>query len=274
MRGFELDGIDGFAAFVRATSDGEPLPYRDRSTPRTAYGKNVYCTTIFPPDQRIRLHNEGSYWVAWARKAFFGCITAPATGGATPIGDVHRVYCRIDPRIREEFARKGVMYVRNYNDGFSLPWHEVFQTEDRTEVERYCVANRIDFEWKSGDRLRTRAVRPAIRRHPWTGELLWFNHAAFFHTSALDATVREVMLAELGEENLPYRTCFGDGSSIPDDAAAQILQAYDAEEISFPWQEGDVHLIDNMRLAHAREPYTGDRLILVALTEAYSGQEA
>lgn len=42
---------------------------------------------------------------------------------------------------------------------------------------------RIQVEWKSADRLRTRAVRPAVTRHPVTGEALWFNHATFSHVS-------------------------------------------------------------------------------------------
>ncbi|MAB80831.1 MAG: taurine catabolism dioxygenase TauD [Planctomycetes bacterium] len=271
FRGFDMEGIEGFEEFVRATSQGDPLPYRDRSTPRRSYGKNVYCTTIFPAELRIRLHNEGSYWLTWAKKAYFGCVVAPPVGGATPIGDVHQVYRRLPERIREPFRRHGVLYVRNYNDGLGLPWQEVFQTEDHSQVEAYCRANEIEWEWKDGDRLRTRTVRAAIRNHPVTGEALWFNHAAFFHSSALDDTVLQAMLANFGEQGLPYQTYLGNGDPLPDDVVCKILAAYDAEEIRFRWQEGDVHLIDNMRLAHAREPYEGDRLILVALTEPDTG---
>lgn len=270
FRGFDSGGIEGFSAFVDATSEGAPLPYRDRSTPRKAYGDNVYCTTVFPPELRIRLHNEGSYWLAWAKKAFFACITAPPVGGATPIGDVHRLHEMLPERIRAPFREHGVTYVRNYNDGLGLPWQEVFQTEDRREVERYCKENRIEWEWKSGDRLRTRTTRRAILDHPVSGEPLWFNHGAFFHKSALDPAVLEAMLAAVGEEGLPYQTYLGNGETIPDEVVGEILAAYDAVEIGFPWREGDVHLIDNMRLAHAREPYEGERLILVALTEPYA----
>ena len=31
----------------------------------------------------------------------------------------------------------------------------------------------------------------------------------------------------------------------------------------------DVTIVDNLRLAHARQPFTGERLILVGLTEPY-----
>ena len=32
-------------------------------------------------------------------------------------------------------------------------------------------------------------------------------------------------------------------------------------------------LYDNMRVAHAREPFEGERLTLVAMSEAYTGSE-
>ena len=50
--------------------------------------------------------------------------------GQTPIGDVHNVYNRVDPKIREEFEQRKILYVRNYNNGLGLRWQEVFQTEE------------------------------------------------------------------------------------------------------------------------------------------------
>ena len=270
FRGFEMGGIEGFQSCVESASRGDRLAYRDRSTPRETYGDRIYNTTTYPPQYRIRLHNEGSYWAAWSMKAFFGCITAPHTGGATPIGDMHEVYERLDPAVRFAFERKHWMLVRNFNDGFGLPWQEVFQTDDRAEVEAYCRDNLIELEWKSDDRLRTRQVRPAFRRHPRSSEMLWFNHAAFFHHTALDAELDEALTGEFGEDELPYNTYYGDGSAIEPEVVQHVLGIYDELEIAFPWQEGDLHMIDNMRLAHARQPYEGDRLILVALTEGYS----
>ena len=273
FRGFESGGQQGFERFVAAVSDGERLEYKDRSTPRDTYGDRIYNATVYPADQRINLHNEGTYWITWARKIFFACAKNATTGGETPIGDVHRVYRNIDPAVRAPFEEKGVLYVRNYNHGFGLTWQDVYQTEDKAEVERYCRANRIDFEWKEKDRLRTRQRRPAVRSHPDTGEPLWFNHGAFFHVSALDPAMRAAFLAELGEAELPYNTYYGDGTPIDPAVVRHVLDAYEREKVVFRWQEGDVALYDNMRVAHAREPSTGERLTLVAMTEPYSGPE-
>jgi alpha-ketoglutarate-dependent taurine dioxygenase len=270
FRDFDSGGIEGFEEFVDATSLGDRLTYKDRSTPRNSYGDRIYNATVYPADQTIALHNEGTYWTTWAKKIFFACITNAETGGETPIGDVQRVYGRIDPDIRREFEAKGVLYVRNYNHGFGLTWQNVFQTEDKAEVVEYASQNSIELEWKGEDRLRTRQSRPAVRMHPVTGEPLWFNHGAFFHVSALDPTLRDTFLAELGQDELPYNTYYGDGSEIDPAAVRHILDAYEAEKVVFRWQKGDVALYDNMRIAHARQPYTGERLTLVAMTEAHS----
>lgn len=267
FRGFGVDA-SSFQQFVAASSDGEPLGYVDRTTPRETRGDKIYTSTVHPPDQRIGLHNEGTYWQRWATKLYFGCAIASETGGQTPIADVRNVYRRIDPEIRRRFAAHGFMLVRNYNDGLGLRWQDVFQTEERDTVEAHCHAENIAFEWKDDDRLRTYSVRPAIRRHPVSNEPVWFNHAAFFHPSSLPPNLREMLVEQLGADGLPFETRYGNGEPIEDEIAAALRAAYEAERKMFNWKVGDVMVLDNMSVAHAREPYTGPREVLVAMSEA------
>lgn len=273
LRGFGITRVEDFQRFVDLTSDGPALDYKDRSTPRETRGSKVYTSTVYPADQTIKPHNEGTYWLTWAMKLYFCCRVAATKGGETPIADVRRVCQRLSPELRQRFADRGMVLVRNYNDGFGLSWQEVFQTEDRAEVEDYCRANGIGFEWKNGDRLRTRQVRPAIRRHPETGEPVWFNHAAFFHITSLEADLRQALLDDFGEQGLPYNTYYGDGSRIDEDDIAEIHAAYREETIMFPWESGDVMILDNMCVAHARQPYEGEREVVVMMTEPYTGAE-
>lgn len=269
FRGFRVREAEAFEQFVRCVS-GELLEYRERSSPRHRVTGNVYTSTDYPARETILLHNENSYQQVWPRKLFFYCATPPATGGETPLADVRRVLRRISPETRERFRERGVMYVRNYDEGLGLDWREVFQTEERAAVERYCEAAGISAEWGEGDRLRTRQVAQAVARHPHTGEEVWFNHAAFFHVSRLDARVREALLEAVGEEHLPNNSFYGDGGAIEPSALAEVAAAYDAETIAFPWQAGDILMVDNMLVAHGRRPYTGARKILVAMTEPFA----
>lgn len=274
FRGFHRQRVEQFSAFARQTAHGASLEYRDRTTPRVHLGDGIYTSTVYPADRRIQLHNEGTYWTQWPLKLYFACAVASTDGGETPLANVAHVLQRLRPRTRARFAATGVMLVRNYNDGFGLPWQDVFQTRDRTAVEAYCRAHDISWEWRDGERLRTRQVRPAIRQHPRTGEAVWFNHAAFFHHSTYPTDLRTALLTELGAENLPYNTYYGDGAEIKAAVTAEIHEAYNAERVQFPWQPGDILLLDNMTIAHGREPFTGERQVLVSMNELYGEREA
>ena len=272
FRGFGLEGPESLEAFIRAVS-GESLEYRERSSPRTAVKGNIYTSTDYPADQPIFLHNENSYQKEWPQKIFFMCRTQPGAGGETPIADVRKVLARIDPEIRDRFAQRGWMYVRNFGDGFGLSWQTVFQTTDKEAISRHCKDKGIDAEWKDGDRLRTRAVRSAIARHPKTGELVWFNHATFFHVSTLSPAVRDALLEEFAEGELPANTYYGDGSPVEPEVMEHLRAAYRAETVAFPWQKGDLLMLDNMLVAHGRAPYSGAREILVGMAEPVSQEQ-
>jgi alpha-ketoglutarate-dependent taurine dioxygenase len=272
FRGFNIHEPEELEKTIQAVS-GESLEYRERSSPRTAVSGNIYTSTDYPPSHPIFLHNENSYQSQWPLKIFFLCRQAAQTGGATPIADCRRVLQHIDPEIRERFARQGWMYVRNFGDGFGLSWHTVFQTTDKAKVEEHCHKSGIETEWKEGDRLRTRAVRPALARHPKTGEALWFNHATFFHISTLEPDIRAALLEEFDESELPTNTFYGDGSPIEPEVMDHLRQAYGRETVSFLWQKGDLLLLDNMMVAHGRSPFSGARQVLVGMAEAVTREQ-
>jgi Taurine catabolism dioxygenase TauD, TfdA family len=159
------------------------------------------------------------------------------------------------------------MYVRNFGDGFGLSWPEVFGTTSRAEVEAYCRANGIEAEWKGGGRLRTRQVRRAAARHPQTGEWVWFNHATFFHVSTLDEDIRLRLLDEFGEAELPNNTTYGDGSPIEPEVLEELRAAYLRHQVAFPWRAGDVLMLDNMLVAHGREPFEGARRVVAGMAD-------
>ena len=269
FRGFGLHGIEGLQAFVRAVC-GELLEYRERSSPRSELADRVYTSTDYPAEQPIFPHNEHSYARRFPLKLFFSCVTPAETGGETPIGDTRRILQRIDPEVRARFEERGWMYVRNFHPGFGLSWQTVFQTEERVRVEEYCREAGIEWEWRPGDRLRTRQVRPMTARHPRTGETVWFNHATFFHISTLPAAIREPLLRDFGEEDLPNNTWYGDGSPIEPEVAEHLRQAYLSEMVELPWRQGDILLIDNMLTAHARNPFTGPRKVVVAMADPHT----
>lgn len=266
FRGFGIGSAERFQDFFAAAS-GEPLEYTERSSPRNTIAGRIYTSTEHPPDQEIFLHNEQSYNLRFPQKIAFFCRTPPREGGATPIADCRRVLRGIDPAILRRFAELGYLYVRNFGGGLGLSWQTAFQTTDPGAVEAYCRANRIELEWRGGDRLRTRQVRSVVARHPRSGELSWCNHATFFHVSTLPPPVRESLLAGLALEDLPNHTWYGDGTPIEPAALDALRGLYRREQRRFDWAEGDVLLLDNLLVAHGREPFAGERRVLTGMSD-------
>ncbi|TSC34375.1 TauD/TfdA family dioxygenase [Corallococcus sp. Z5C101001] len=265
FRGFSGLTPAGFEQLIGELS-GALLEYTHRSTPRTRVSGRIFTSTEYPPEQTIPLHNEQAYARGWPQRIYFCCMQAPAQAGETPLADSRRVLARISPSVRERFRRTGVMYVRNYGEQLDLPWQEVFQTHDRREVEAYCRAMGISVEWRDGGRLRTSQVAQATLTHPVTGEDVWFNQAHLFHFSSLEPAVRDALLAVFEPEELPRNACYGDGTPIEPPVLEEIREAYRAEEVVFPWQEGDVLMVDNLLVAHGRRPFTGPRRIVVGMS--------
>ncbi|MCO7226518.1 TauD/TfdA family dioxygenase [Pleionea sp. CnH1-48] len=265
IRGLNIMASRQFGDFLTNVFGSELLSYSHRSTPRTELRGNVYTATEYHSDQLIQQHNEQAYTNLWPMRIGFFCMLSSDQGGETPIADSREIYKTIPEHIRNAFADKCVMYVRNFSE-LDLPWTEVFCTEERSEVEAYCKENDIQFEWLADGGLRTKQILPAVVKHPDTQEWIWFNQAHLFHVSALEEDIRRELIHSRGKENLPRNTYFGDGSDIPDEYLQEIRDIYQAKKIKFEWQKGDVMLLDNMLFSHGREPFSGERKVLVGMS--------
>jgi alpha-ketoglutarate-dependent taurine dioxygenase len=272
FRGFSIDSVAAFDA-ITACFSNQPIPYMFRSSPRYSLSERVYVSTTYPENRMINMHSESSYSFAWGQKIIFCCIKAPKERGETPIADNRKVLNSLSKELRDKFEKKGVIYHRNLTPEIGIPWEEVFQTSDKGQVKDMCKQNNIQFEFKTDDNLVLRWRKPAIYKHPITGEKIWFNHAFFFN--------RYSLLDDMGfsfndtsiDDFLPSDTFFGDGSPISHSEYQEIKQSYETHIVKFPWQIGDVLLLDNMLTSHGRSPYKGERQIIVSIVEPVSDRE-
>jgi alpha-ketoglutarate-dependent taurine dioxygenase len=249
---------------VAARIGGELLTYTERSTPRTQVSGNVYTSTEYPQNQIIVQHNESAYSDSYPSWLFFACAKAAETGGETPLADSRAVLERLPADLIGRLRDKGVRYTRAFREGMGLTWEESFQTENRDDVEDYCRAHGIQFEWTE-DGLRTQHHRPAIVTDPVSGRESWFNQAHLFHVSNLPTATREALAELFDPQDMPRGAYYGDGTPFPDEEMDLVRTAFDTTMYAFPWVEGDLMIVNNILVSHGRKPYTGSRKTLVAM---------
>jgi alpha-ketoglutarate-dependent taurine dioxygenase len=240
---------------------------REAFAARQGYSHGVYSSASWPQNQPMCMHHELSYTLEFPGLMMFACLGAPSEGGATAVADSEAVLAALPSDLVERFEREGWLLTRSYSDEIGASVAEAFGTDDRDAVETYCRANAIEFEWQPDGGLRTRQRRSAVMQHPRTGRRCWFNQIAFLSEWTMAPEVREFLVEMYGADGLPFNTRFGGGDPIGEDVVELLNEVYEANTVREPWQAGDLMLVDNIRMAHSREPYEGPREVLVGMAD-------
>src|SRR5437773_3990284 len=266
VRGLGLRDVAQTDAVFRRL--GSLMPEMEAFAPRQRYAQGVYSSSKWPPNQPMCMHHELSYVLEPPGLLLFACLTAAASGGATPVADSAAVLDALPADLVERFEQAGWLLIRNYNDDIGASLADAFGADDRAAVESYCRAHAIAFEWGPDGALRTRQRRSAVVPHPINGRRCWFNQIPFLNEWTLDPELREYLVDVYGEAELPFNTRFGNGDPIGRDIVQTINETYEAHTVRECWEAGDLLLVDNIRTAHARESFEGPREVVVAMADA------
>lgn len=267
VRGLGLRDPVEVAEVYRRLVPGGLMPDREAFAARQPYLDGVYSSLKWPANQPMCMHHELSYALEFPGLMLFACLQAPSLGGVTGVADARTVLDALPADIVQRFESEGWLLTRSYNEDIGATYEEAFGVADRAAVEEYCRAHAIEYEWQPDGELRTRQRRPAVVRHPVTGERCWFNQVAFLNEWTIAPEVREYLVDVYGPDGLPFNTRFGNGEPIGEDIIALLNDVYEAHTLRTPWELGDLMLVDNVRMAHSREAYEGSREILVGMAE-------
>lgn len=271
FRGYDLATDQDFDDFIKGF-DLENFLYDDSfsNAVRRNRSARVFTANEAPPDVEIHLHHEMAQTLTFPTKLFFFCETAPTEGGATPI-------CRSDialknlkannPGFIDALKRKGVRYrntmpaSEDRASGQGRTWYQTLSVDSAQAAEQKLTALGYRYRWLPGEELSVQTPRlPAICSFNGSPEV-FFNQLV-----AAAAGWRDT--ADEAEARLVY----GDDTLIsPADLKLMINVCYDSV-VDLDWQQGDVALIDNLKVMHGRRPYRGNRSVLAALCSPMSRQ--
>lgn len=266
--GVSIDSLGDFQQIVDSISS-RFFNYVDGNSPRLKLSGNVYTSTEYDKRQKITMHNELSYSAKWPNKLFFCCIQPAETGGETLIADSRAILQRMNKSIVSEIEQKGIVYIRNLHGGVGVgpSWQDTFETNDNKVLEDYCKASAIEFEWSENDNLRLKQRSKGIHEHRITREKLWFNQIDQFHPVHLGEDLYAELLTIYSPDEFPMYVTFGDGSLIDESMVKEILSTIEQVTIAPVWNKNELLIIDNELFSHGRNPYTGERKVLVAMSE-------
>lgn len=271
FRDCPVGGPDDFRRIVEAASD--PIDYIGGVSPRRRIENKVYEASYFPPYKELKPHNEMSNLTRWPDRICFCCLQPSGEGGETPLVDGRKVLRALRPETRERFERLGIRYVFTFQSARTPKpasikgWEEAFDTDDRSRVEETCAELGQSSRWNPDGSLTTISIVPAVAPHPVTGERSWFNQVLVRNAGAIsaDADLRQHYEWMLREQAALYSCAYGDGERIGIPELQEVDAATTAAEVLFPWQRGDVLVVDNLLCAHGRRPYSGPRDVLCIL---------
>jgi len=268
FRGFDVCETGQFEAICE-TGTPDLVDYTGGGSPRTHIAGKIYTSTEYPPSLHIPLHCEATYFQKPPEFIWLHCVTPPLVDGETPIGDMHKVLEQLDQELITQFNEKNVCYLYNLHDGnnFGRGWRETFGTHDPKYVEKWLEEHSSSWHWSDDGSLHAEFVAPGLRRHTRSGLPTWGNQAVNWHVEHLPPKLADsIKRLYKSQLHYPKHALFGDGSFIPNEAILHIRTVLEKNEITFSWQQGDILLCDNQRIAHGRQPFKGERRILVALS--------
>ncbi|MFG2132134.1 amino acid adenylation domain-containing protein [Streptomyces sp. NPDC048751] len=264
VRGLGLRDADTVARVGRELLH-QVMTEREGFAPRKPLADGVHSSSEWPVDQPMCMHHELSYAREVPGTLLFACLTAPESGGITGVSDSHEVLRALPADLVARFEAEGWLVDRNYTNTVGVGLTDAFGTTDRAAIEAYCAARAIQCRWEPNGDLRTRQRAAAVLTHPVTGRRGWFNQIAFLNEWTLDPVVREYLKFEFGETGLPFNSRYGSGAALDEETVLTINGVYEKHTLREPWRSGDLLIVDNLRMAHSREPYEGERRIAVVL---------
>jgi alpha-ketoglutarate-dependent taurine dioxygenase len=267
FRGFDIETVEQFEKFVALATTDECVEYREAATPRSHVNGNVFTSTEYPSAETIFFHNENSHTTTWPLYLAFYCKIPSESGGATPLTNCRKIYQDMPAELIEKFESKKVLYARNFGYGVGIDWLKGFPVNNKEEMDEYCEQFDMTSQWREGQKLNITYKRWATLKHPVTDEKVWFNHGTFFNFFSLTKDTQSLISQYIGKENTPSDTSYGDGSPIDEATIEQLKMLYVKHSVSIAYHKNDVLLIDNMLVAHGREPYTGERKVFVTMTK-------
>lgn len=266
FRDVGVESVDGFDAIVSAL-ELENFPYKRSlsNAVRVNRTERVFSANEAPSEVQIFFHHEMAQTPLFPRWIMFSCEIAAEQGGATPLCRSDVLYQRLMIE-RPEFAKaceqRGLQYTNvmpgtdDAQSGMGRSWASTLGVETKQAAETRLAELNYSWQWMdNGDLRATTPPLPAVMELE-DGRKTFFNQLIAAFCGWKD------------ERNDPSNAIrHGDGTSLDTDAVKHAAAIADDITFDMNWQAGDVVVIDNTLVMHARRSFVGKRKVVASLAQ-------
>ena len=266
LRGLPVETAEGFDAIVQSLQL-ENFPYKKSLSNAVRFNRTerVFSANEAPSEVRIFFHHEMAQTPLFPKWIMFSCEVAPQQGGATPLCRSDLLYERLAMEC-PEFVRKceqlGLKYSNvmpgtdDAQSGMGRSWTSTLGVETKEAAEAKLAELNYSWQWQDDGCLRvTTPVLPAVKKLTG-GRRVFFNQLIAAYCGWSD------------DRNDPSKAIrHGDDSILDANAVQRAVEIADELAFDMNWQVGDVVLIDNTVVMHARKPFVGERKVVASLAE-------
>lgn len=243
-------------------------------SPRDTVKGKVLESTRLVNDFKICLHSEMAYMKHYPARIALFCKQAAPVRGSTTLGSMDEFMARLPADLRAKLERHKAHIVRSFapagaskgkaevDHHSNIGWDSAFYTESKEEVERLCDRLGIQYEWNEDGSLSLTEEVPIFTAHPRDGKLYYRSN---LHTNRVAEGRSDITVSRRTKR--PEGHYLDNGEMLTDEETNIITGLYDAIELDWRYENGDVAIADNLKCAHGRDTFEGPREVMVALLD-------
>lgn len=242
LRGFDAD-VEQVVALAKTLA---PSLLSDHRVDRKPHPKAAGAYCVNPGNGEVGLHFELGPTPFRPDLVAFVCVDpGPATGGATLVCDGRKSLPRLSPEVRELLETRRIRYELAIPPPVWRGFGGLQGLDQPQAIEalqaRFPRSDKVGFSVDDSGVLSLR-----------------YADAAITHRSTFSDGI-PLLSAIVAHKYIGMTVTFADGAPIPVPVLKDIQRAMMAEQERIQWTKGDVLILDNYRVAHGREAFTGTK---------------
>jgi len=261
---------------------GQTFYYTGGFFSRLSYGDGIYDVGASNASQEIPHHNEMGSSPRVPRYIIFGCVHPGTSGGDTSLSDGHKVFESLTLEEQQQLVTRKVRTSLRWDDDTIDPnttsWRSSLGVADPAEAESAAKSVGYHYTWQGPNREVFAAfdyapvlTNPASGKHVLVEQIVTSHGATLYNEAPKEEALPWI-------DRLHHSWWASNASHLYDKShdidlklVDKLRQLEEDVAVKIPGRVGQIVVVDNIWMKHARTPYTGPRKIMVRMMGAHRG---